>query len=81
MRSVFVLCLSGTLLTGCYSMPEQRDYVANPFYLPQQTQTVQPNFTPLGSTGEQYQMIMVNTPNGMVYKRCKVLNGQAVACF
>lgn len=42
-------------------------------------QTVQPN---VGTTaGEQYQTIAVNTPAGLVYKRCKVLNGQVVACF
>lgn len=33
------------------------------------------------SVPEQYQTIVVNTPSGFVYKRCKVLNGQVVACF
>jgi hypothetical protein len=28
-----------------------------------------------------YQLIMVNTPNGLVQKRCKMLNGKAVHCI
>ena len=78
---VFTLSLAAVaLLGGCYSMPT-RDYVANPYTLPPAGQTTQPDFTPFGTVGDQYQTILVNTPNGMVYKRCKVLNGKAVACF
>lgn len=43
------------------------------------TQRVQPSSG--NPVGEQYQTIMVNTPNGLVYKRCKVLDGKAVVCF
>lgn len=58
--------------------PPQRNYITNPYTAPP-VQSVQPNF---GNTAnEQYQTIMVNTPQGIVYKRCKVLNGQVVACF
>lgn len=80
MRAFTLSLAAVALLGGCYSMPT-RDYVANPYTLPQAPQTAQPDFTPWGATGEQYQTIMVNTPTGMVYKRCKVLNGKAVACF
>ena len=60
-------------------MPAQRNYFTDPFTpLP----GYQPSQAPAASTaGEQYQTIMVNTPQGIVYKRCKVLNGKAVACF
>lgn len=54
-------------------------YTTNPYTPTQIPQTVQPSFGNTG--GEQYQTIMVNTPNGIVHKRCKVLNGQVVACF
>ena len=79
------------ILSGCAEMgqllretsefqaqqPPQRNYFTNPYVAPP-VQTTQPSF---GNTaGEQYQTIMVNTPQGIVYKRCKVLNG-AVACF
>ena len=61
-------------------MPAQRNYITNPYVGPS-TQLVQPNFNRFGgSDSEGYQTIMVNTPQGFVYKRCKVLNG-AVACF
>ena len=50
-----------------------------PVYQPSTVQTAPAAWGP--QAGEQYQTIMVNTPNGVVAKRCKVLNGQAVACF
>ena len=50
-----------------------------PIQLPVVAPTVQPTFG--ATSGEQYQTIAVNTPNGLVYKRCKVLNGQIGACF
>ena len=62
-------------------MPPARNYITNPFtpLTVAQPQAAQPSWgTP---AGEQYQTIMVNTPQGIVYKRCKVLNGQVVACF
>jgi hypothetical protein len=59
--------------------PPQRDYVANPIYTPSPIQTAPSAWG--AQSGEQYQLIMVNTPNGLVQKRCKVLNGQVVACF
>jgi uncharacterized lipoprotein len=30
---------------------------------------------------DSYQTILVNTPNGLVQKRCKMLNGKAVYCI
>jgi hypothetical protein len=60
--------------------PATRNYITNPITVV--PQSVQPNFNSFGSTGnDQYQLIMVNTPAGLVQKRCKVLNGQVVACF
>ena len=85
------------VLAGCGSTPEQwrqmlqeandmnagqRNYFTNPVTVPAPSQSPQPNFRPFGSTTEhEYKTIMVNTPNGIVYKRCKVLNGQVTACF
>lgn len=61
-------------------MPAQRNYLTNPYVGPS-TQMVQPNFNRFSATeSEGYRTIMVNTPQGIVYKRCKLLNG-AVACF
>ena len=61
-------------------MPAQRNYLTNPYVGPS-TQMVQPNFNRFSDPdSEGYRTIMVNTPQGIVYKRCKVLNG-AVACF
>lgn len=55
----------------------QRNYTTHPITAP--APSVQPN---IQSTNDQeYRTVMVNTPNGIVYKRCKVLNGQNVACF
>lgn len=58
--------------------PPARNYFTDPILVPQPT-SVQPSFG--GNAGEQYQTIMVNTPQGIVYKRCRMLNGKAVACF
>jgi hypothetical protein len=69
---------AGTLAASGISPAPPRDYTTNPVTLPAPTQTVQPTF---GTTGEEYQTIAVNTPQGLVYKRCKVLNGKVVACF
>ena len=60
----------------------QRNYFTNPITVPTPSQSIQPNLQPFGGASvEEYKTIMVNTPNGIVYKRCKVLNGQNVACF
>ena len=97
MKNLSILaCIVGlTFMSGCAEttqllreanefqaqQPQQRNYFTNPITMPP-LQGTQPNFAPFGATsGEQYQTIMVNTPNGLVYKRCKVLNGQVVACF
>ena len=85
------------VLAGCGTTPEQwkqmlqeandmnagqRNYFTNPITPPAPLQSIQPNFQPFGGTNEhEYRTIMVNTPNGIVYKRCKVLNGQVTACF
>ena len=66
-------------LTGCVTQPT-RDYIADPIIAPVYPST-QPNFQPFGSQDTGYQLIMVNTPNGLVQKRCKVLNGQVVHCL
>lgn len=90
MRLHYVFCTASlALLTGCAglaqalqeanAMQSGRNYVTNPVTLPPAPTTTQPSFGT--SPSEQYQTILVNTPNGLVYKRCKVLNGQAVACF
>lgn len=73
----------GSFLTEYNAMQNPgRNYATNPITLPQQPQTTQPNFGAFGATdGETYQLIMVNTPAGLVQKRCKVLNGQVVACL
>ena len=69
--------LLGTLANSGTTYEPARTY---PTYRVEPSErTVQPNFGGVG--GEQYQLIMVNTPSGWVQKRCKVLNGQAVACF
>lgn len=59
-----------------YRPPPTRDYINNPIVSPTTTQqpvAAQPR--------EEYKTIAVNTPNGLVYKRCKMLNGRVVACF
>lgn len=61
---------------GDYRPPPTRDYVNNPIVSP--TTTQQPA---AAQPREEYKTIAVNTPNGLVYKRCKMLNGQVVACF
>jgi len=66
-------------LFASFSTFNQRNYVTNPITSPVSPQTIQPNTKNVG--GEEYQTIMVNTPSGLVSKRCKVLNGQIVACF
>ena len=66
-------------LTGCVTQPT-RDYIANPIIAPVYPST-QPNVQPFGSQANDYQLIMVNTPYGLVQKRCKVLNGQVVHCL
>ena len=61
--------------------PPPRNYFTDPFTpLPvAQPQSAQPSWgTP---AGEHYQTIMVNTPQGIVYKRCKVLNGRVAYCI
>lgn len=84
-------------LAGCGTTPEQwqgmlqqanemnagqRNYLTNPITPPAPLPSTQPNFKPFGSTSEnEYKTIMVNTPNGYVYKRCKMLNGQVVTCL
>lgn len=61
-------------------MPAQRNYLTNPYVGPS-TQMVQPNFNRFSDPdSEGYRTIMVNTPQGIVYKRCTVRNGM-VACF
>lgn len=61
-------------------MPATRNYLTNPYVGPS-TQMVQPNFNTFSAPDSGgYRTIMVNTPQGIVYKRCKLLNG-AVACF
>ena len=91
MRSVHLITLTAALLlSGCASFlqelansgiqPEQpRNYVTNPITLGAPPPVAQPTWGT--SSTDQYQTILVNTPNGVVYKRCKVLNGKAVACF
>ena len=59
-------------------IPPARNYITDPIPVPQPS-SMQPSFS--GTPGESYQTIMVNTPQGIVYKRCKLLNGQVVACF
>jgi hypothetical protein len=71
------LGLASTLADFNASQPPQRDYINNPFPVPA-VQSLQPNF---GNTGERFQTIMVDTPNGFVYKRCKLFNNHVVACF
>ncbi len=88
--------ISTILLAGCGTTGEQwnqmfqeansmnagqRNYVTHPITASAPSQGVQPNLQPFGASGEEYQTVMVNTPNGIVYKRCKVVNGQNVACF
>lgn len=70
-----ILALTGCVTTG------GRDYVANPFYLPPAPQTTQPNFQPFGSQTNGYELILINTPNGLVQKRCKMVNGQVAHCL
>lgn len=89
-HTVLVLVIA---LAGCGSTPEQwqqlfqeanqisgpqRNYLTNPVALPQPVQMSQPDF---GADGTEYRTVMVNTPSGFVYKRCKMLNGQVAACF
>lgn len=89
MRPITLLCLSAVaFLTGCAGLAQAlsdasqmqtgRNYATNPVTLPP-APTTQPTWN--NNQGEEYQTILVNTPTGMVYKRCKVLNGNAVACF
>ena len=94
-HALFVVSFFALTLSGCGSpiTPQQwqqtlreaneisgpqRNYVTNPYTLPRAPQMSQPDF---GADGSEYRTVMVNTPNGIVYKRCKVLNGQVVACF
>lgn len=96
MKSLYTLAFFVilTALSGCAEMgqllretqefqsqvPAQRNYLTNPYVGPS-TQLVQPNFNTFSaSDSEGFRTIMVNTPQGIVYKRCKVFNG-AVACF
>ncbi len=55
---------------------QQRDYITNPMYMPTPSATVQSYSQP-----DQYQNIMISTPNGIVNKRCKVINGNAAYCM
>ena len=71
--------LLGTLADSGIQPQPSRNYTTNPITLQPAPQMLQPNFKL--QPGEQYQTITMNTPNGLVYKRCKVLNGQVVACF
>lgn len=60
-------------------MPTTRNYFTNPYVGPAIPQTAQPSW---GSpSGERYRTIMVNTPQGIVYKQCKVLSTGAVYCI
>ena len=60
------------------TQPPPRNYFTTPFVGPT-PQPVQPNF---GNTAnDRYQSIMINTPNGMVMKQCRVLNERVVSCF
>ena len=59
--------------------PLQRNYLTNPVTLAPATKSAQPNVG--GDQAGEWQTVYVNTPSGLVAKRCKVLNGQNVACF
>lgn len=84
-----VICLS---LVGCAEMGQfltevnqmqqpQRNYVTQPF-TPLQSPVGQPNTQQTTQqTSDEYQLVMVNTPTGVVYKRCKMLNGKAAYCI
>lgn len=93
MKPCHTLLLATVILSGCGSTPEQwnqafkeandmnagqRNYSTHPITAP--TPGAQPSNQP-NSNDQEYKTVMVNTPNGLVYKRCKVLNGQNVACF
>ena len=54
-----------------------RNYFTDPLVQPTSNQA---NTRPSAAT-ETYQTILVNTPNGLVQKRCKMLNGKAVYCI
>lgn len=73
----FLLCLAGAIsLAGCVTYPT-RDYINDPIvYQPMPTGGVYG-----APQQDQYQTIAINTPSGIVYKRCKVLNGQIVHCL
>lgn len=72
------LGLGATLANSGIQPQPSRDYAINPITLPAPAPGQSAPVTP---TGEQYQTIAVNTPSGIVYKRCKVLSGRVVACF
>ncbi len=80
------------ILTGCGTTGEQwaqtlkeandmnagqRNYITHPITAP--APATQPSNQQ--ANDQEYRTVMVNTPNGLVYKRCKVLNNQNVACF
>lgn len=68
----------GTFADPGVDLTPQRNYVTNPI-TSYPVQSTQPTFGE--SSGERYEMILVNTPNGYVMKRCKMLNGQAAVCL
>ena len=86
-----LIALSILALSGCAEMgqmlaesqqmqqPNQRDYVKQPFTPLQGPTTTQTSA--VKSSKDQYQMVAVNTSNGVVYRRCKMLNGKAVYCI
>ena len=41
----------------------------------------QPYLVPNSKDANGYELFMVNTSSGWVHRRCKVLNGKAVACL
>ena len=68
-----------TLANSNVTPQPSRNYLTNPVTLPPAPVNTQPNLG--ASPVDEYRTILVNTPNGLVYKRCRMLNGQAVACF
>ncbi len=86
-------CIAGVVtLSGCAEMgqllressefqaqqPPSRSYFTDPIVAPV-LQTTQPSWG-VPAAG-QYQSIMVNTPQGAVWKQCKVYNGKIVTCL
>ena len=88
------VALSVLALTGCAEMGQvlaehqeyqrqnpQRSYIDQPFQPLQSPVQPQTNKTEATSWNDGYQMVAVNTPSGIVYKRCKMLNGKTAHCI